>query len=58
MALHVELDIQYENRLRKSIIYLVNRISWPIFYEQLEKILHIWDELKGSDDSLKPIVNK
>lgn len=57
-ALHVELDIQYEVRLRKAIMCLVDKIGWPTFYEQLEKTINIWNELKGSEDSLKPIVNK
>jgi hypothetical protein len=34
-ALHVELDIQYEDRLRKEIMYLVDKIGWPKFYEKL-----------------------
>lgn len=57
-ALHVELDIQYEDRSRKAIMYLVDKIGWPTFYDQLAKIINIWEELKGSDDALKPIVYK
>ena len=40
-ALHVELDIQYEDKLRKAIMYLVDKIGWPTFYEQLEKLINI-----------------
>lgn len=34
-ALHVELDIEYEDRLKKAIMYLVDKIGWPTFYLQL-----------------------
>ena len=57
-ALHIELGIQYEDRLRKAIMYLVNKIDWKNFYEKLGKVINIWDELKANDDALKPIVKK
>jgi len=57
-ALHVELDVQYEDRLRKYIIYLIDKIDWPTLYEQLEKVINTWEELKACDDALKLVVNK
>ena len=57
-ALHIELKIQYEDRLRKAIMYFVNKIDWPTLYEHLVKVINTWDELKENDDALKPIVNK
>jgi len=32
-ALHVELNIQYEDKLRKALMYLVDKIEWPLFYD-------------------------
>ena len=32
-ALHVELNVQYEDKLRKALTYLVEKIEWPMFYE-------------------------
>lgn len=32
-ALHVELDVQYEDKLRKALMYLLNKIDRPSFYE-------------------------
>ena len=32
-ALHMELDIQYEEKIRKIIMYLVDKIGLPTFYE-------------------------
>jgi hypothetical protein len=57
-ALHVELDVQHEDRLRKVIIYLIDKIDWPSFYEKLTKTINIWDDIKENDEALKPIFNK
>ena len=29
-ALHVELNIQYEDKLRKALTYLGDKIAWPL----------------------------
>lgn len=39
-------------------MYLVDKIEWPMFYDQLEKVISIWEELKTHDEVLKPIINK
>lgn len=39
-------------------MYLVDRIEWKEFYDQLTRIVTIWDEIKGDEDNLKPIVQK
>ena len=57
-ALHVELNTQYEDKLRKALMYLADKIEWSLFFDQLVKVIDIWEELKTHDDTLKPIVNK
>lgn len=39
-------------------MYLVDKIGWPKFYEQLARIMSIWNEPKNSEATLKTIVNK
>lgn len=39
-------------------MYLVDKIGWPIFYEQLSRLMNIWNELKINEVSLNLIVNK
>ena len=39
-------------------MYLGDKIEWPLFYDQLARVINIWEELKESDEALKPIVNK
>jgi hypothetical protein len=56
--LQVELNNQYEEKLRKTILYLVDKIDWPTFYEQLVKILEMWNEIRSVEDNMKPIVPK
>ena len=57
-ALHVELNIQYEDKLRKALMYLTEKIEWPLFYDQLARVVNIWEEMKENEEALKPIVNK
>ena len=39
-------------------MYLVDKIERLVFYEQLTRIINIWEEMKANEDTLKPIVNK
>lgn len=57
-ALHVELEVKYEDKLRKSLTYLGDKIEWPLFYDQLARVINIWDEIKARDEVLKPIIDK
>ena len=57
-ALHVEFNVQYEDKLRKALMYLVDKIEWPLFYDQLARVVNIWEELKTNEEVLKPIINK
>ena len=45
-ALHVELNVQYEDKLRKSLTYLADKIEWPLVYDQSARVVNIWEELK------------
>ena len=54
---HVDLNDLYEYKIKKIILYLVDKIEWPKFYEQLVKIMDMWNEIKGGKDSLKPIMS-
>lgn len=35
-----------------------DKIDWPTFFEQLVKIIDMWNEIKGGEDDLKPIMSK
>lgn len=56
--LQVELNNQYEEKIKKTILYLVDKIDWPAFYDQLVGVLDMWNEIKSNEDTLKIIVQK
>ena len=56
--MHIELNNLYEDKIRKTILYLVDKIDWPTFHEKLVKIINMWEEIKDGEDYLKPIMNK
>ena len=57
-ALHMDLNTQYEDKLKKALVYLVDKIEWPLFFDQLARVINIWEQLKTHDETLKPIVSK
>ena len=54
--MHVELNNYYEDKIRQGIMYLIDRIEWPTFFDQLARIAEIRDELNRDEDRLKPVV--
>ena len=40
-ALHVELNVQYEDQLRKALTYLGDKIECPLVYDQLVRTINI-----------------
>ena len=39
-------------------MYMVDRIEWPSFFDSLEKIAAIRDELKKNEDKFRPLMQK
>lgn len=57
-SMHVELCIKHEDRIRYTILYLVDRIGWPSFNLELSKLIEIWNEMLNNEASLRPILDK
>ena len=47
-----------EEKLRKEILYLKDKIDWSIFYEQLVKIQDMYNKIRSAEDILKHIMKK
>ena len=56
--MHVELNDQYEEKLRHGIMHMIDRIEWLSFFDLLEKMVTIRDELKKNEDKFRPLVQK
>ena len=50
--------MKYEDKLRKALTYLGDKIEWPLVYDQLTKVINIYNETKASEKALTPIMNK
>ena len=57
-ASDVELNTQYDDKLKKALMYLADKIEWPLFFDQLARVISIWEQLKTHDEILKPIIRK
>ena len=51
-ATQIRAEINFENKRRDTITYLLNRVDWPTFYTEITKLADI---LKGLRDN-EPIV--
>lgn len=56
--MHIELNNQYEEKLRQVVMFLVDRIEQPKFYDQLGIIVATWDEINGDEDKLRSNLQK
>ena len=54
----MDLNDLYEDKIRKIILHLVDKIDLPTFYDHLVGILDMWNEIRNVEDTLKPIVKK
>ena len=54
----MELEEKYEDKLRKSLTYLGDKFEWPLVYDQLARVISIYNETKVSEEALTPIMNK
>lgn len=53
-----ELDNWYEEKVTRTIMYLIDRIEGPTFYDQLARIVALRDETKRDEGKLKSITQK
>ena len=52
-AAQVNLTIKFKDKLRDNILYLIDRIEWPMFYEELSKVVNILSELRSNQTTLR-----
>ena len=38
-------------------MYLVEKIEGLVLYEQLTRVINLWEKMKANEETLKPIVN-
>ena len=53
-----ELVIKHEHRIRDTILYLVDRFGWPLFYLELSNLVEIQKDLMNNEPNLRPILDK
>ena len=56
--LYTELNLQHEDKVKRVLMYLTDKIEWPLFFDQLAGVIKVWEQLKAHDETLRPIVSK
>ena len=52
-AAQVDVAIKFEEKIKDTILFLINRIERPIFYKDLVKIINILNELRNSESTIR-----
>ena len=52
------MTIKFEDKLRDTILYLINRIEWPTFYEEISKVVSILSELRKNQTDIRKILDR
>ena len=50
--------INFGNKLRDTINYLLDRVDWPSFYTEVNKFADILKALRDNEPKVKPILDK
>ena len=50
--------MKFENKLRDTIMYLIDRIDWPNFYTKLSKFASILNNLREDEATVREILDK
>ena len=54
-ATQIKVAMNFENKLRSTVMYLIDRVEWPTFYIELSKFSDILKKLR---DDVREILNR
>ena len=57
-AAQIRAKINLENKLRDTITYLLNRVDWPTFYTEVNKLADILKGLRDNEPRVKAILDR
>ena len=54
----INLTIKFEDKIRDTILYLIDKIEWPTFHGELSKVVSILSELRNNQTIVRQIFDK
>ena len=57
-ATQIKVAINFENKLRDIVMYLIDKVEWPNFYLELSKFANILKKLKDDEPTINAILNR
>ena len=57
-AVQIKVAINFENKLRDIVMYLVDRVEWPTFYLELSKFADVLKKLRDDELVVRVILDR
>ena len=57
-AVQVRVAINFENKLKDTVMYLIDRVEWPTFYIEISKFANILKKLKDKESAVRAILDR
>ena len=57
-ASQVGVVVNFENNLRDTIMYLIDRVEWPTFYTELSKFVDLLENFKNNEALVRKILDR
>ena len=54
----VGVAINFENKLRDTLMYLIDRVEWPTFYIELSKFVDLLQNLRNNEVTIIVILDR
>ena len=57
-ATQIKVAINFENKLRDIVMYLIDRVDWPTFYIDISKFSDILKKLRDNELAIRKILDR
>ena len=57
-AAQIRVAINFENKLRDTVMYLIDRVDWLTFYTEISKFADILKKLRDDESTIRTILDR
>ena len=50
--------MNFENKLRDTIMYMIDKVEWPTFYIELSKFSDLLEKIKNNEATVRTILDR
>ena len=57
-ATQIKVAIYFENKLKDTVMYLIDRVDWPTFYTEISKFADIFKKLRDDESKIRIVLDR